>query len=822
MGVSHIKTSPIADGTNTDLIRPSDWNSAHTYNISHSELGGSSAHHIDVTISGNTSGALAGISSGTLTLAGGNNITISQAGNALTISGANVGGAQTGISGIANSETTYSSGTVKLSELGAVTVRSTTGQQFQISVNAQTNQTGGIYITAQSTGQSSSSTYDLRTLSVLGDGIISVGWSNSTLRISAPSQTALTATTVQSISSANAVGANNSRFALEAHAHEGVRQLGISTQGNTSGTTGFFPASQAQFVGSGMVTARQSTGAAGNVTITFNATQTDQSAIKGFGASNTGNTAGNTGISTGIDWVLAGSNNITISESTAGGGPNTLWVSGAAAGGAQTAISGLGNSETTYTSGTVVLSVVAGNLTIRSTTGQAFQFSASQTVQTQGITGDQLSIGVSTGGNTAGNTTVNSGSRFVFSGQANVTLSEATAAGATTLGISGNAAQTVQTQGVLSAGLSTGGNTQGNTTVNTGSRLVFVGTNNITLSQATAAGATTISISGGAGGAGGTFSGGISTNGNTSGNTGFATDRLALIGGNNVTLSGSTNAGSMSLTISVPNTASQSTQTDGIILAGVSSMGNTQGNTQVSSGTRLVFVGTNNITLSQATAANATTISISGGAGGGAAAVTLPGLQPYDDFVQVVGQYGNGTLVFDPQPLPNFQFDRFVQIIQNTNSSNSSGSHTLRFSLGLYTRNASSLSLLTSWAGSTALTHSGTAGSYSLYSGQRVLALTVPSAETVTEGRYWIGYVSSTASAGANGTYSQNMVSNLNSAVTGMFGSAANATAQAKLGQGVYSASSTALPNSVAFSQIQGTGSLFKRFPVIGFGSGTA
>ena len=54
-------------------------------------------------------------------------------------------------------------------------------------------------------------------------------------------------------------------------------------------------------------------------------TQTNQSAIKGLGVSNTGQTAGNTGLSTGIDWVLAGSQSITLSQSTAGGGPNTIW-----------------------------------------------------------------------------------------------------------------------------------------------------------------------------------------------------------------------------------------------------------------------------------------------------------------------------------------------------------------------------------------------------------------------------------------------------------------------------------------------------------------
>jgi hypothetical protein len=57
-----------------------------------------------VSISGNnTSGTMAAISSGSLCVAGGNNITISQNANSITISGPNVGGAQTGISAIAGS-----------------------------------------------------------------------------------------------------------------------------------------------------------------------------------------------------------------------------------------------------------------------------------------------------------------------------------------------------------------------------------------------------------------------------------------------------------------------------------------------------------------------------------------------------------------------------------------------------------------------------------------------------------------------------------------------------------------------------------------------
>src|SRR5512145_2991317 len=96
-----------------------------------------------VTLSGNSTSAGAGfalVSSGTMTLAGGNNITLSQNGNAITISGPTAAGAQTAISGLANSQTTYTSGTVSLSELGAITIRSTTGQQFQFSVNPQSVQ----------------------------------------------------------------------------------------------------------------------------------------------------------------------------------------------------------------------------------------------------------------------------------------------------------------------------------------------------------------------------------------------------------------------------------------------------------------------------------------------------------------------------------------------------------------------------------------------------------------------------------------------------------------------------------------------------------
>ena len=91
---------------------------------------------INATIGGNTAGVSTLVSSGTLTLAGGNNITLSQNGNAVTISAAN-GGAGGGIA-LANSQTAYTSGTANLAVVGgAMTIASSTagaGQSFNFSV----------------------------------------------------------------------------------------------------------------------------------------------------------------------------------------------------------------------------------------------------------------------------------------------------------------------------------------------------------------------------------------------------------------------------------------------------------------------------------------------------------------------------------------------------------------------------------------------------------------------------------------------------------------------------------------------------------------
>jgi hypothetical protein len=577
--------------------------------------------NVAVTLDGNTAGALALVSSGTLTMAGGNNITLSQAGNAITISGANAGGAQTGISGIANSEATYTSGTVELVGTGAITIASNAGQQFVFSVNSQSVQPetqtfiGGI--------SASDTLYTSGTVRITGVGGGVTVSSNTGQRIdisvAAQSVQPETQTFISGISASDTLyTSGNVRFTgvgggVTVSSNTGQRvDISVAAQSVQPETQTFiagisasdtlYTSGNVRFTGvGGGITVSSNTGQRVDLSVAAQSVQPEtQTFVAGIQNSQTTYTSGTVNLS-----VVAG--NLTIRSTT--GQAFQFSMSQTVQAETQTAISGIANSQTTYTSGTVSLSEL-GAITIRSTTGNQYQFSVnSQTVQTQGI----LSAGVSTGGNTAGNTQVSTGSRLVIVGSNGITASQGTAAGATTITLSG-ITQSVQTNDIPRLGVSTGGNTAGDTTVNSGTRLVFVGSNNITLSQGTAASATTITISGPTTAAQtvqtqGILSAGVSTGGNTAGNTTVNTgSRLVFVGSNMVSLSQTTGAGATTISFN----ATQTVQTNDIPRLGVSTGGNTSGDTTVNSGTRFVLVGSNGITLSQGTAASATTVTISG------------------------------------------------------------------------------------------------------------------------------------------------------------------------------------------------------------------
>jgi hypothetical protein len=496
----------------------------------------------NLTISGNTAGVLAGISSGTLTLAGGNNITLSQAGNAITISGAAAGGAQTAISGIAASNTTYTSGSVTISGVGGgVTVGSNTGQRVDISVAApvaQTAQTGISSIAASNT------TYTSGGITITGSNMVTVR-----------------STTGQGI----VIDATQS-------VQTQAIQTGISgiAASNTTYTSGSVTISG---VGGG-VTVSSNTGQRIDISVAAPVAQTVQTQNV-VDVTMSGNTAGVMALVSSGTLTLAGGNNITLSQVG-----NAVTISGAAAGGAQTAISGIAASNTTYTSGTVTFSGVGGGITVGSNTGQRVDLSvAAQSVQTQNM------VAVS-----ATNTLYSSGT-VLFTGSNMITV-KSSGVGQT---IILDATQSVQTQNLMDLTLS--GNTSGALALVSSGTLTLAGGNNITLSQAGNA----ITISGAAAGGAQTAISGIAAS-----NTTYTSGSVTFSGvGGGVTVNSNTGQ-RVDISVATPVNFS----------AGVSTGGNTAGATGIT-GTNVVFVGTNGITLSQTTGANGATISISGGAGGG-------------------------------------------------------------------------------------------------------------------------------------------------------------------------------------------------------------
>jgi len=422
--------------------------------------------------------------------------------------------------------------------------------------------------------------------------------------------------------------------------------------------------------------------------------------------------------------------------------------------------------------------------------------------------------------------------------------------------------------------LTIGGNTAGAGSLVSSGTATLVGGSNITLSQ----NGNAITISGAAGGAAGSNTIGVSNLGNTSGTSGVISGsalRYALAGGNNVTLSQSLNGASGTVTISAAN---QSNQTLGMFatgnvtqnstatldarsltfngLGGVS-VGYSNGSVQISGATGGGGGGGIALANSETTYTNGTAnLAVAGGAltiasttgqsfnfsvpqtsmlsATGALSIstngstismgvpdngaTLSYYNPQDGYLQVAGQQGQGSLHIQPSQAPNVTFDRAVFPVVFTGATGSTASVSLSVWMGVYTRDVSTLSLLTSFSTSGALTHSGTANS-SQNVGLKLF--TMGASSSLSEGQYYVGILSRTTSAGANATISQILASQQNSNLSGFWGQANSATIQYTRGLGVYSVSTSAMPNSVAFSQLNGTGSLVLRQPLFYLVNGT-
>lgn len=578
---------------------------------------------INASIGGNTSGVLALVSSGTLFLAGGNNVTLSQNGNSVTISantaaaatlsisagstsgafqgvtfsnsnnvsfGLNNGTITASASQVAQTVQTQASGNIGATGFATTTIAGTVvagtnntagftlavppyitaqttqtqnlidvslsgntagalalvssgtmilaggnnitlsqnAQSITISGAAQSNQSMGIYASSNTIGQSSFSTVDARSFTHVGAGNVSVGMSNGSLIISGataipPSTAGINAagnTTGQSFFSTYqqssaifsgagiiSVGWSSNSFIISGPASTGISQSMFAASNTTLGTSGTQSIGSLVLAGAGNVSVGVSNGS-----YVISGSGGGGGGVN-FGVSTAGNTAGATGtVSTG-NVVLVGSGPISLSQATgAAGSAATITINAPPI----SSLSGTGNASISVNGSTISLGANAAALSIG---------------------GNSTSAG-------AGFSNISTGTAVLMGGN-NVTLSQN---GASITVSAGN--QSVQTQAsgnIAATGFAT-------TTTN-GS--VIVGTLNTT--GMTLAVPPYITAGGG-----GNFSAGVS-GGNTSNTSGTVSNAFVLAGGNNVTLSASTGAGGMSVTVSA---AAQTNQNNSLFALG--------------------------------------------------------------------------------------------------------------------------------------------------------------------------------------------------------------------------------------------------------------
>lgn len=315
----------------TDFVRPIDWNSGHNEFI---------------TISGNTLNA---------STASGTNIIYQGAGN---------------ISLFATSDTLIFSGSQSVQTQAMVSLQGSTGaivfsnsnnvsfggNASTITASASFNQTVQTQGSVQVQGSTGAISF------ANGNGI-TFGGNASTITAS---HNGLTSQSNQAVSAANGSSAfqtlsfangNGVTFAT------GVGGVGASVETSYAASNHSHGNPTLALTNLSGTTASNSAG----LTLSLSAANPGGGAAFSAGLSG-GNTSGNTGtVSNQI--VFAGGNNITVSGSTNAGGMSVT-ISGANAGGAQTGISGIIVSDTTYTSGTVSFSNANG-ITFGSSAGQA-------------------------------------------------------------------------------------------------------------------------------------------------------------------------------------------------------------------------------------------------------------------------------------------------------------------------------------------------------------------------------------------------------------------------------------------------------------------
>jgi hypothetical protein len=283
---------------------------------------------------------------------------------------------------------------------------------------------------------------------------------------------------------------------------------------------------------------------------------------------------------------------------------------------------------------------------------------------------------------------------------------------------------------------------------------------------------------------------GVSNIGNTAGNTGTTQGTYVFAGAGGVTLSQSTAAGSLAtLSISMVGPAA-------ISAAGASA----------SSGT-VVFSNSNNISFGM----NGNTVTAS------ASDFTHSFLYPAGQWpLQLTTQNGQNSLVLHAITAEPVAFSLFAQRVLWSGTSNSTATISYTFQVGVYTKSISSMSLVMSTSFNGSINHSGNINN-SLYASERVV--TVAWTSTLNRGDYYIGLLSSTTFSSQNVNALENILGSQPSTnFVGVLGNVTSASVQEVLGLGHYSLTTGAMPSSIAFSDIIGTGANDRRAPIYYFG----
>lgn len=306
MAITHVFSNAIADGTNTNIVRPSDWNRAHAQ---------------IVTLSGNTAG-VAQVTGTNVVFAGGNNVTLSG------IQGANAGTISFNAPSPAGGAVNFSAGTTS-SDLGSVVFSNANGVSFGLNGSVITGtvatnyQSQGAYLT---TARASTDAIGLNTAKT------NVTWTVNSSGISLDAGAYLTTARASN----DAIGlntaktnvtwtVNSSGISLDAGGYNGTGFTSTTTAGtaivgtnNTNGLSMGVPA----FI----TTARGSTDAIGLNTAQSNVTWTVNSSglsLDARGYAGTGTTFAGTNVSASMTHNSVGLNLALSVAAPGGGGANT-------------------------------------------------------------------------------------------------------------------------------------------------------------------------------------------------------------------------------------------------------------------------------------------------------------------------------------------------------------------------------------------------------------------------------------------------------------------------------------------------------------------